>query len=129
MSAAPTVLEALRAGRDFFAESEWCRDGSFGRGADGSLARDAGSVCSVCMLGALYYGNGAVTRPPSAPGSALVFRHPDVSERVLAARERLREALPDDERFTTKFSDEVAETKEDCLAVYDRAIALEEERS
>lgn len=109
-----TAREALERGRQAFLEHEWCRAGVYGQDESGrDLRVDEiidGKACSLCAVGALFAGNKA---------HAVSERHP-----VGAAWTELLRASSagPDGHFLLTFNDTKAESKDDIVAVYNRAI-------
>lgn len=99
------VLELLTKGREFFAAHEWNRDGAYYRyGADGQIK-------SCCAEGALLLA-GEVDEASIDGG---VFEK---------ARKLLARALPSPDLYGVyQFNDYFAKSRDDILAVFDRAIA------
>lgn len=106
------VLDLLVAGREYFATHEWNRDGTY---FAGTPFRPDVSTC--CAVGAVLAAAGADSESGFVRATEI---HPsDISD-------ALYEALTPEQRYVPGnfyyFNDFIAESKDEILAVFDRAI-------
>lgn len=102
------VLELLTKGREFFADHEWERGGDYYRTGPG------GDVRSCCAQGALL----GVLEFDKAPLDS------DLFDAACGALSRALRALRAPGAYSvTAYNDRVAESKDEILDLYDRAIA------
>lgn len=107
------ILDLLVGGREYFATHEWNRDGSyFAIRADGHL--DLGRCCGV---GAVYAAAGCSYESDFEEATGVDGR--DIND---ALYEALAPEQKDATRTFYRFNDRIAESEDEILAVFDRAI-------